>query len=73
MLFGPQWLAVKKYGVPSSNVLFTSVPVHNPPPARILATDLISLDHGVPSGQITSMLQAPDSLTLAGYHPLMSL
>ena len=37
------------------------------------ATDLISISHGAPSGQITSKLQAPDSLTLFGYHPLMSL
>ena len=56
-----QWLAVRKYGVPSCAVLLTKAPVQTAKlPWMINATLLLSTDQGAPSGQLTLMLQFPE-------------
>ena len=56
----PQWLAVRKYGVPSTAVLFNIEPVQKVvPPVDITPTELISARQSSPSGQTTSTLQVP--------------
>ena len=55
-----QWLAVRKYGVPSLAVLLINDPVHAAnPPFTINATAFFSTCQSAPSGQFTLMLQAP--------------
>ena len=54
-----QWLAVRKYGVLSLAQLFSSVPVHTPPPRTRWATERISGRHWSPSGQMVFTLQGP--------------
>ena len=56
----PQWLAVRKYGVPSWAELFNIEPVQNSePPVEMTPTELISRRQASPSGQMTSTLHVP--------------
>ena len=53
-----QWFAVRKYGVKSCLTLLTKDPVQslNPPPLKIIATDLTSSAQSTNSGQFTLLL-----------------